>query len=287
MVFLSYHKYFAAGLALLTAFPLAAAQADSETLPERELKQIVERQKEILAQAGRQGEKLDEESVRVQLQAVCHDYEILLHDSPKFAAAYAAYGILLGKIDMRKEAMGMLLKANQLDPDIALVKNQLGNYLAEDGKPAEAVNYYISAIKLAPEEPLYHYQLGSLLYEGRDELLKKGVYTRAQIDDAMAKAFKSAAELAPDRIEFTYRYAESFYDLENPNWDEALKVWGALEEKAPTGIERETMRLHAVNILIKQGKLAHARLLLEMVTDPALQGQKQKLVAQIAESAKK
>jgi hypothetical protein len=41
------------------------------------------------------------------------------------------------------------------------------------------------------------------------------------------------------------------------------------------------MRLHAANILIKQGRTDHARLALAMVTAPELQAQKQKLVAQL------
>jgi len=256
-------------------------------MPERELRQIVGRQKIILDQAAKDGEKADDESLRVELQEICHDYELLLHDSPNFAAAYASYGYLLSKIDMRKEAAAMLLKANALDPNIPLVKNELGNYLAEDGKPIEAVNYFIAAIKLEPNEPLYHYQLGTLLYEARDDFLKKGVYTRPQIDEAMHNAFKKAAELAPDRIEFTYRYAESFADVEKPDWDGALKVWASLEDKAQTPMERGTMRLQAANVLIKQGKFDHARLLLAMVTEPGLEAQKQKLVAQLPESAKK
>jgi len=265
----------------------SAVFAESETLPEQRLKRIVARQKELLDEAAKEGSELDEEGLRSQLQEVCHDYELLLHDSPNFAAAYTAYGYLLDKVDMRKEAMAMLLKANQLDPDIPLVKNQLGNYLAEEGRPVEAVNYYLAAVKLEPNEPLYHYQLGTLLYQARDVFLTKGVYTSAQLDRAMHDAFRRASELAPDRIEFTYRYAESFYDLEKPDWDQALKVWASLEEKAPTPVERQTMRLHAANILLKQGKPDHARLLLGTITEPELAAQKQKLVAQLPENAKK
>jgi tetratricopeptide (TPR) repeat protein len=272
-------------LALFLAGP--GLRAQSETMPERELKRIVERQKQILDQAAKQGEKLDEESLRVQVQDVCHDYEILINESPKFAAAYASYGYLLRKIDMQKEGAAMLLKANSLDPDIPLVKNQIGNYLAEDGRPLEAVNYFIAAIKLEPTEPLYHYELGKLLNDARDDFLKKGVYTRPQLDEAMHNAFKKAMELAPDRIEFSYRYAESFYDLEKPDWEEALKVWASLEEKAQTPRERGITRLQAANVLIRQGKFDHARLLLSLVTEPDLDGQKQKLVAQLPESAKK
>jgi tetratricopeptide (TPR) repeat protein len=270
---------------LLAAGPLRAAE--SETLAERTLRQIVERQRSLLAEASKQGDKLDEEGLRAQLQAVSHDYERLLQDNPKFAAAYAAYGYLLGKIGMRKESIAMLLKANQFDPDIPLVKNQIGNYLAEEGKPLEAAPYYLAAIKLEPNEPLYHYQLGTLLTVARDDFLKSGEWSRAALDKAMHHAFQRAAELSPDRFEFAYRYAESFYDLDTPDWDGALKAWAALEDKAPTAVERQTMRLHAANVLIKIGKVDHARALIETVDEPSLQAQRQKLIAQLAETAKK
>lgn len=261
--------------------------AESETMAERSLRRIADRQKTLFAEAAKQGDKLDEEAFRAQVQSVAHDYELLLRNNPNFAVGYAAYGYLLGKVDMRKESAAMLLRANQLDPDIALVKNQLGNYMAEEGKPLQAAPYFIAAIKLEPNEPLYHYQLGSVLAEARDEFLKGGEWTRASLDEALLAAFKRAAELAPDRFEFGYRYAEAFYDLEKPDWDLALKAWSALEEKAPTAIERQTMRLHAANILIKQNRPDHARALMATVDEPGLQGQKQKLVAQLAETAKK
>ena len=271
--------------AVLIALPLRAAE--SETLSERTLKQIVERQKTLLADAAKQGDKLDEEAFRAQVQSVVHDYERLLADSPKFAAAYAAYALLLGKVGMKKESVALLLKANQFDSDIPLVKNQLGNFLAEEGRPLEAAPYYLAAIKLEPNEPLYHYQLGTLLAVARDDFIKSGEWTRAALDQAMHHAFQRAAELAPDRFEFAYRYAESFYDLADPDWDGALKMWAALEEKAPTPVERQMMRLHAANVLLKIGKGDHARALLGTVDEPSLAGQKQKLLAQLAESLKK
>lgn len=275
----------AAALVSLALLGSAAADATlpSETMAVRTLKRIAERQREIFATAAKQGENLDEGSFKQQVQSLSHDYEQLLRANPDFAAGYAAYGFLLSKVDMRKEATAILLKANQLDPDIALVKNQLGNILAEDGKPLQAAPYFLAAIKIEPEEPLYHYQLGTLLAEARDAFLQAetGGWTRTSVDGAMHHAFKRAAELAPDRFEFAYRYAESFYDLEKPDWDAALKAWSDLEDKAPTAIERQTMRLHAANILLKIGKSDHARALLATVDEPKLQGQKQKLIAQL------
>ena len=264
-----------------------ARAAESETMAERSLRRIVERQKELFAVAAKQADNADAPGLRTQMQSVVHDYELLLRNNPKFAAGYAAYGFFLRQVDMGKEAASMLLKANALDPNIPLVKNQLGNYLAEEGKPLQAAPYFIAAIKLAPNEPLYHYQLGTLLVEARDDFLKSGEWTRATLDEAMHTAFKRAAELAPERFEFAYRYAESFYDLEKPDWDAAVKLWAALEEKASTSIERQTMRLHAANVLIKMGKLDHARALLATVDEADLQGQKQRLLPQLEAAGKK
>lgn len=272
---------------LLSGLALPLRAADDESMADRALRRIVERQKAILAEAARQGDKLDEPTLRAQVQALTHEYELLLRDNPKFAAGYAAYGYLLGKVDMRKEAATMLLKANQYDPDIPLVKNQLGNFMAEEGKPLQAAPYYLAAIKLAPNEPLYHYQLGTLLTEARDEFLKSGEWTRETLDAAMFNAFKRAAELAPERIEFAYRQAESFYDLEKPDWNAALQAWSALEEKAATAIERQTMRLHAANICVKLGKRDHAQALLKTVDEEKLQGQKQKILRELEAADKK
>lgn len=271
-------------LSAVVVTPLRAQE--SETFAERGLKQLVAQQQELMAEAAKGSPNFDEEAFAQQMEQVCRGYEALLRANPDYANGHAAYGYLLSKLDQRKQSIAMLLRANQLDPNLPLVKNQIGNYLAEEGKPLDAVQYYLSAIKLAPEEPLYHYQLGTLLYEARNDFLASGEWKQEAVDHAIHEAFRKAAELAPDRIEFTYRYAESFYHRDPPDWDAALKAWGALEEKAPTPIERETMRLHAANVLIKQGRHDHARALLDTITEEPLQKQKEKLVAQLAEAGK-
>jgi len=257
-----------------------------ESMSEQTLKQIVGRQQALLNDAAQQGETLDSEGLRTQLQSVCHEYDRLLQTSPDFAAAYASYGYLLWKVNMRKEAVGLLLKANQLDPNIALVKNEIGNYLAEEDKPLEAVNYFLAAIKLEPGEPLYHFQLGTLLFEARDDFIKSGDWTSDSIDDAMSHAFQQAAELAPDNIAYNWAYATSFYALPHPDWDKALKVWAALEAKAQSPIESQTMRLNTADVLIRQGNFDRARRILDSVTESALKQQKEKLVAQLPQSPK-
>jgi tetratricopeptide (TPR) repeat protein len=261
---------------------------DAETMTEHSLRDILARQKVLLEDAARAGDnRLDQDSVKTQLNSLSEEYKSLIAQSPDFAPAYADYGYFLGKLHLEDEAMKILLKADQLDPTIPMVKNQLGNTLAESGKPLDALSYFQAAARLNPGEPLYPYQIGTLLYEARDTFLGPGRMSRQQWDQQMQSAFRTAAELAPDRIEFTYRYAESYFDVTAPDWNEAYGKWAALEAKATSPADRQILELQEARVRIYQGRIADAREILAKVTDPDLAQQKQKLVAQLPENAKK
>lgn len=253
------------------------------------LKVLVERQRALLASAASKTSQAEVEDLRTQFQELVFSYDDYVKKYPDVAAGYVSYALLLSQpvIDERKRAAALLLRANKLDPNLPLVKNQLGNFLAEDGKPLDALNYYLAAVKLAPQEPLYHYQIGSLLNEARDDFLKNGAWTRATLDEAMQEAFERASSLAPGNVGYAYRFGESFYDLERPEWSAALAFWRAFEEKVTSPLEKETIRLHQANVLIHQQKFAEAREVLATVKEATLQGQKQKLVAQLAAQSAK
>lgn len=273
-------SFFAPLVALVFCFA-TWTQAASTAAPDERLKDILARQKSLFAEAEKDNPNFDQDNFRSQLQQLCNEYDVLLRDHPQFASAYVAYGLLLGKVDMRKEAAGMYMRANLIDKNLPIVKNQLGNYLAEEGRPLEAINYYLSAIQLAPQEPLYHYQLGTLLTEAREDFLLSGYWTREALDKAMHEGFRQAMELSPGNVPYAYRFGESFYDLQNPDWDEALEFWRNLEAKAASGLEKQTVRLHEANILLKLKKPDQARDLLATVTEKPLETQKQKLIAQL------
>lgn len=274
-------------LATFLALCLSSAPAAPSTNPEEVLKTLVDREQGLFTEAEKDNPNFDQDNLRIQLQQLSNEFDILLKDHPNFAAGYVAYGMLLNRIDMRKEAAAMYLQANRLDKNIPLVKNQLGNYLAEEGKPLEAVNYYLAAIQLEPKQPLYHYQLGTLLTEARDDFLQSGQWTRSGIDKAMHEAFRQAMVLAPDNVAYAYRYGESYYDLEVPEWEEAIDFWRALELKVAPGIEKQTVRLHEANVLIQQEKFDDARRILETVDEKVLEKQKEKLLAEFPKPAAK
>jgi tetratricopeptide (TPR) repeat protein len=275
--------------ALLAGVSLAAAEAPAraETMAEKTLKDIVARQRDLLGRADKEGNHLDVAWLRGELQSVINSYDILIQKSPDFAPAYVAYGMLLGQVGMTKQAVGILLKANQLDKEIPVVKNEIGRFLAEDGKLVEALPWIMAALDLEPSQPLYHYHLGKLLIEGRDDFIKTGQFTRASLDKAMLQAFARAAGLAPANFAYAYRHAEAYYDLEVPQWDDALALWRKLDTGVEKPLEHQTLWLHQANVLLKQGKPAEARELVGKVTEQTLAKQKQTLLDQLAKADEK
>jgi len=247
-----------------------------------ELSQLVERQKSLIAWAGRVGTQDELEDLRRPLQSLINDYEALLKTHPDEPAVYVSYALLLKSdvVSEHRRAAGLLLKANEINPDLPLVKNELGNFVAEEGKPLDALNYYLAAASLDPNESLYHYQIGNLLTEARETFVHSGHWTSQSVDDGVIKAFAKAAELAPDRIDLGYRHAMAFYDLENPRWEEALSAWQDLHVKVSTPIEHQTLSLHEARVLAKLERMTEAQLKVAGVTETILQAQKEKLIAE-------
>jgi len=268
-----------------------AKEPDTEhhdTLADRTLRDIVQRERELFAKAEKDGDQFDPGVFHGEAQSIASSYDVLIQKNPEFTTALVAYGMFLGKVDMPKQAVAMLLKANKLDPNIAVVKNQLAKHIAEDGKPVEALPYLIAATDLAPNEPLYHFHLGQLLLAGRDDFLTNGNFTQAGLDKAMMEAFRRAAELAPNDFSYAYQYAKGFYEIDPPRWEEALTQWQQLEMRpVATTTLRHMVRLQKANVLIKLGRIEEARAELEHVTDPKLAEDKQTLLDQLAPKAEK
>jgi len=255
--------------------------AGGETLAERNLKQLVFQERAIWASIQEATNQADIETAKPKFQEILTRYDGLIRDNPEFVPAFVAYGLLLGRIDERKASRAIFMRANQLDPNIAVVKNQLGNFLVEDARYKEALPYYLIAIELEPNEPLYHYQLGTLLTEFMEYFVKDRIFTRDTIEEQMQEAFQQASKLDPDSWAFSYRYAETFYDLEDPDWEKAMIEWAQLEQVARNGIERQTVQLHQANIMIKQGRYLAARDILEEVNEPVLDSNRRALVLEL------
>ena len=252
------------------------------TTADKELRDIVAQQKEIFAKAD--DDNFTSDDLRSLLQQLTQRYDKLLRTYPNYVAGLVSYGQLLNIIGMKKEGAALMSAANNLDERIPLVKNELGNYCAEEGHPLIAFAFYTAAIQLAPNEPLYYYQLGTLLTEARDTFLKDapGMWTRDKIDEAMQASFLTAMNLAPGNWLYAYRYGLSYYDLDLKEWEDALQFWQAFEKKLAPGFEQQVARLHQAKILVELRRPDDAQKLLDTVTDQRLATQRDTVVTALA-----
>lgn len=269
---------------LLGALPgVILAQPTSITRADERLEDLVTLQRELLLRASVAQVQEDVEKIRPRLQNLVFDWEAYLRDYPNKTEGLIGYSMLLGNplLDERHRAKALLLKANMLDANLPIVKNQLGKYLAEEGLPLQALPYFIAAADLVPEEPLYHYQIGQLLGGARQAFLESPEWSVEAIDKAMQDALAEAVRLDPESIPYAYRYAESFYDLENPPWDDAMAAWRELEQRAESPVEQQMMRLHQANVLLFQGELDTVETLLTDSWDEVLEGQRDRLLERL------
>jgi tetratricopeptide (TPR) repeat protein len=191
------------------------------------------------------------------------------------------YGKFLRRMGEREKSYAVFQHAHQLNPKIAVVKQQLGGYLAEEGHYTEALGFFVQAVSLAPKEPLYHYQLAELLNIYYDHYLADNIYTQETLNKAIVDEFKQAAVLAPQEPGFAWRAAECYYDLLDPDWKAALAAWEELGRHTTTGVELEVIRLHRARVLLELGRKDDASVLLEQPVRPALEASRKSLIDRV------
>lgn len=220
----------------------------------------------------------DVDQVKRELQSIIDGYNKLITDAPDFAPAYISYGLMLNRTGNREASYSMFLKADELDPMVPVVKNQLGNYMAEEGKYTEAYGFYLLARDLDPKEPVYHLQLGKLLVAYRKFFVDDGLFAWEEIDKQIIQHFRAATRSAPKDPSYKMEYALAFFDVDNPNWEIALGIWQELYKSAGSEYEQQVVRLYTARVRFEMGHHRAARKLLNEIEHPSLEESKRTLL---------
>lgn len=246
---------------------------ESQTVADQRLQRIYDSQQQVFAEIA-DNPTLTEAARAQRLQNIISNYQSLLLDNPEYVYGYIMYGKFLRQVDQRQLANMAFVKANALNPDLAVVKQQIANYLSEEGEYDLALPYYLAAIRLEPQTALYHYQLGTLLHTYRKEFQVDGKLTADVLDRQLQDAFAAATRLEPQSRLYAMRYAESFFDVAGADWSAALPLWQALETTAEDEQQRQIILLQKARVLIALGEKAQAQAAIDAVNDPVLHGAK-------------
>ncbi len=266
--------------------PSAGTGADPAQPPEPVLEDrlynLVERQEALLEQAAQTESAMEWAEIAHGIREVTRVYEEIIAENPDATEPMLLYGKLLRQIGEPERAQEIFRMANAVDPQIPVVKQQMGNYFAEAEEHPRALLYYLAAIELAPEEAVYHYTMGEFLHVFRDDFIEDEAYDRETLDTLMLNAFREAAKLEPANLDFQFRYAETYYDLERIPWDEALAVWERIATMPLTVVETDAVRLHRARALLNLGRTREAEAMASAVQTPGLEATRDALLARIS-----
>lgn len=134
------------------------------------------------------------------------------------AEGYVNLGNALWQHGNPKQAIERYLSAIRLDPQCEAAYNNLAELLIAAGQPQQAIACYRRAIQQADRPAWAHYKLGNLLLK------------QEQVAEAAA-AFQQCVALSPDYPWAHHNWIESLHRL--ARWDEAIAVTQALIEQTP------------------------------------------------------
>ncbi len=277
---------------ILTGFALTAqvnkpsGSKTQATLADEQLLSIVKKHEALLGQYAEDPAKFEKRELSARVQSIVTAYTAFNNDNPADVFGFVLHGKFLREIGHYEDAYKLFIKAHELDPNIAIVKQQIGNYLAENGRYKEAYPYFVSAVRLDPRKAVYQYQLGAhLIYFGK-QLQAGKMISAEEFDRQLSTSLAAAVRLAPENRTYKKLHAESFYDLNKPNWNEALNAWTKLLGEEASETETQAIQLHRAKVLYHLDRNQEANELLAIVKHPSLAASKNQLVSMMNRGVK-
>ena len=253
--------------------------AGTKTLSELELSKIISQQARLHKEANRWSEA----ELTRQAQEIINQYESYLVENPNDINALILFGKFLRKTNQREEAVRLFLKANEINPNIAVIKKELGNYLVENNQAIEAFPLFLMTTRLEPDEPFYHHNLGSFLFYFQEQLTI--LNEEKKVGLLMHESFKEAARLDPGNFDYQLRYAQSFFDFNASDKNDALIAWEVLikEFGKRSKLEMDYLKLGKARVLIDLKRHEEAIPLLNTIDSSSVLNQKESLLKNATE----
>ena len=252
-----------------TAESIPASATASVSLLDRQLFQAIELER-ALDEAAAQPDAI-EGDVQRQFQEVAQLYRGILARNPDSLYARLLFAKLLSRFGDADGAREQFLLAARLDPNLAVIHQELSTYYAESGDPTRALAYALNAVRIDPQTAAYQFNLGQVLTAYRSFYLEQAIFSEDQLDGEILRAFRTARDLAPQQLDLQFRFGEAFYDLASPDWRAALAQWDSLllrEDLLPVQIE--AIHLHRARCLLALGRPDEAAQAASLVSNPDL-----------------
>jgi len=195
---------------------------------------------------------------------------------PKCVPAFYFFAEFLRDGGELERAENLLLDAEKTEPDFVPAKFLLAEIFAAHGNATEAFSRFSEAVSAEPGNSQWRGIFGEFLLDFRERLLEENFFdSRDEIDAKMQSEFLAACASDAENFEPFWRFAESFYDVENPDWPRALSAWERVERKLPAEHRAEmepVVALHRARALVELGQFDEADKILRETADvPAIE----------------
>src|SRR5213080_1179286 len=206
-------------------------------------------------------------------------YYQLVRDNPESVPAQNALAAFLWKNGKLEEAVEHWRTAQRLEPENAEAANSLGGEYLRIGRVREAAEQFLLAVRSESDNPDYHLDLGNVEFIFRNDLTAAWKIDSAELLQRALFQFREASRLAPNDLEYARAYAETFYGIPNPDWEEAQVAW---QHYLELSTNRNFGYLQLARVSLKRHKKAEALSFLDKILDPSYFRIKEKLRKQAA-----
>jgi len=203
-------------------------------------------------------------------------YYQLARDNPQSVPAHNAVAAFLWKNGKAEAAIEHWRTSQRLQPENGEAANRLGGAYLRMGRVREAAEQFLFAVRSESDNPDYHFDLANVEFVFRRDLTAAWKIDSAELLQRALFEFREASRLAPTNLEYAGAYAETFYGMPNPDWEQAQIAWQHYLELS-TNRNRNFAYLQLARVCLKRHKKAEALSFLDKISDPSYSGVKEKV----------
>jgi len=201
-------------------------------------------------------------------------YYQLVRDNPESVPAQNALAAFLSKSGKAEAAVEHWRTAQRLEPKNGEAANSLGGAYLRIGRVREAAEQFLLAVRSESNNPDYHFDLANVEFVLRSDLTAAWKIDSAELLQRALFQFREASRLAPTDVEYARAYAETFYGMPNPDWEQAQAAW---QHYLELSTNRNFAYLQLARVSLKRQKKAEALSFLDKISDSSFSQIKEKL----------
>jgi cytochrome c-type biogenesis protein CcmH/NrfG len=182
-------------------------------------------------------------------------YYQLVRDNPQSVPAQNALAAFLWKNGKAEAAVEHWRTAQRLEPKNGEAANSLGGAYLKMYRFPEAAAQFLLAVSSESDNPDYHFNLANVEFLFRRDLTAAWKIDSAELLQRALFQYREASRLAPTDLEYARAYAETFYGMPNPDWEEAQIAW---QHYLKLCTDRNFAYLQLARVSLKRHKKAEA-----------------------------